>query len=195
MKKVDQAESQGSEMQKLQEFIYKNTSEWATELQNLIEVESIKEEQGSEILFECIYLFLHLVNRISSTKLSDIKAKKLQDALRFFMALGIADLMFDDTEEDLKAKQREMLLKNIENAHIAYAQCKELLKKNDLATGTSLAAKLTHNLSRAMKMTDPADQKTIHDLVIKLTTDLFLNQMRQFELRVTRSGNELAIEV
>ena len=183
-----------NELQNLQEFIYKHTSEWAEKIQDILP-ETDQFEKGKLILFECIFLFIHLTERISHNKLSEQKAKKLGEALRFFIILGIVDIMYDENEEDKKQIERAQLLKIIEKRHIHYTSCTELYKKSDPTSDTSLVGRFSKQLIEVMEISDEEDVGALREIVGELAIKFILSELKTFENLILRAGNELAIEI
>jgi len=172
----------------LSNVIFKTSIECAEALKNYLNFSTEKEKQEKwvYVLFEFIYFFMHMTNRLSFSKLGNEQRIKLQGELAPVVIDPTIKSLFDHWPKNLKEGIKNEFYEKLNDAEIEYSDCKELLSKDNPFSDNALFSKLAKNVA---ELSGHSNNPEMLIQIITLSVDAWKN-MRLEEL-VDAVGKEL----
>ena len=172
----------------LSNVIFKTSIECAEALKNYLNDSTEKERQEKWIyvLFEFIYFFMHMTNRIAFGNLGDERRIKLQNELAPIIIDPTIESFFGHWPKKLKEGIESDFYMKLNDAEIEYSDCKQLLPKDNPFSDKALFSKLAKNVA---ELSGHSHNQEMLIQIITLSVDAWEN-MRLEEL-VDTVGKEL----
>ena len=129
--------------------IFKSSLGCAEALKNYLNDSTEKERQEKwvYVLFEFIYFFMHMTNRIAFGKLGDERRIKLQGQLAPLIIDSTIKSLFGHWPQKLKQGIKNEFYEKLNDAEIEYSGCKEFLPKDNPFSDKALFSKLAKNVA------------------------------------------------
>lgn len=112
--------------------------------------EADKKERWLLVVFEWLYFFMHLANRIAYKELGDGGRVELQEILVTLTVRPAIEGLMGHWPEHLKAGMVREFIEKMNDAELEYAKCKTWIEEGRPFSETSLFGKLTLNVARLM---------------------------------------------
>jgi len=172
----------------LSNVIFKNSLDCVEALKDYLNYSTEKEKQEKWIyvLFEFIYFFMHMTNRIAFGKLGNKRRIKLQDELAPLVIDPTIKSLFDHWPKKLKEGIKSDFYEKLNDAEIEYSDCKELLIKDNPFSDKALFSKLAKNVT---ELSGHSNNPEMIIQIITLSVDIWKNM--KLEKLVDAVGQEL----
>jgi hypothetical protein len=173
----------------LSNVIFKSSLDCAEALKNYLNdfTEKERQERWIYILFEFIYFFMHMTNRIAFGKLGNEGRIKLQDELAPLIIGPTIESLFGHWPRKLKQGIKNDFYEKLNDAEIEYSGCNELLSKDHPFTSDkALFSKLARNVA---ELSGHSNNPAMLLQIITVSVDAWKNM--KLEELVVAVGKEL----
>ncbi len=135
------------------------------------------------VLSEFLGFFLHMTNRFVCKELGHERRCEVQEEIHYLLVHPTVEAIFGHWSSDLRTKIESELSEKLNCAESEYAECKQLLDRDDMHSQTALFSKFANNIVEIVS----ADR---NDNVSRTTTfkkamDLALDAFKELDITET----------